>query len=77
MKVATPLLLMGVWPRIVVPSSNVTTPVKPPRPEIVGFTVAVNVTGCPNEAGPGDDVSVVVVADSCTVWFSMAVPLLK
>ena len=40
-------------PKLVVPSMNVTVPVGTGRPEVVGDTVAVNVTGWPNVEGLG------------------------
>jgi hypothetical protein len=58
-KVADPVLSVPVA-NVVVPSLKVTVPVGVPLP-VVGVTVAVNVTLCPNTLGFLDDSRVVVV----------------
>jgi hypothetical protein len=58
--VACPEALSVPMPIVVVPSSNVTVPVGVPVP-LLGVTVAVKVTDCPNVLGFGDEVRSVVV----------------
>jgi hypothetical protein len=66
MKVAVPLLTV-LLPNRVPPSRNVTVPVAAP-----GVTVAVRVTGWPNEAGLGETVRTVVVFPLATVSITVA-----
>src|SRR5438132_11068028 len=58
--------------RTVLPSRRVTIPVGVPP---VPVTVAVIVTVCPNGAGFGDAVTLVVDAAAWTFWTSRALPL--
>jgi hypothetical protein len=44
LNVARPLLLIGLMPRIVVPSWIVTVPVGVPAPGAIALTLAVNIT---------------------------------
>ena len=73
--VATPLPLSAVVPSVKAPSMNVTVPVAPDG----GFTVAENVTCCPNADGLSDDVTVVVVpivlADTVCVSAAEVLPV--
>ena len=62
--VALPALSVPV-PRVVAPSLNVTVPVA-----VLGVTVAVNVTDCPNVEGLVPDVTAVVLAATPTVCVS-------
>src|SRR5437899_902710 len=51
---------------------NVTAPVGVPAPGAVTATVAVKVTGSPNEDGLADDTRAVVVSAGLTIWSSGA-----
>ena len=68
---ATPLPFTLTVPKTVVPSLNVTEPVKP-LPE-AGVTVAVKVTFCPEFDGFGDEVTAVLVVSLLTVRVPEAV----
>ena len=67
LKVALPELRVP-WPRTVAPSRKVTVPAGVPVP--VDFTVAVNVTFCPNTDGSAEDVRVVVEPKALTTWIT-------
>ena len=68
-KVATPLGLRVPVPKVEAPSLKVTVPVG--VPEVVDFTVAVNVTVCLNDDGFADEVTVVVLPALFTVCVSV------
>ena len=58
--VASPALSVGA-PNVVPPSRKVTVPVGVPTPGTTALTVAVNVTGCPEQIGVTEEPSAVVV----------------
>ena len=64
-------------PMALPPSLNVTTPVGVPTPAPAAFTVAVNVTLCPNTDALGDDVTVVVVLAGLTVCTMLPLLVVK
>ena len=65
-KVAWPDPFRVLVPRDVAPSKNSTEPAGMPAPGATTFTVAVNVTDCPNFDGFADDATDVVVSAFCT-----------
>src|SRR3954454_21817966 len=75
--VATPLPLRATGaPRLVVPFLNCTLPVGVAVDGAVAVTVAVIVTGEPNEDGLGEALTVVVVSAWPTAWPPAREPLL-
>lgn len=71
LRVADPELSAPV-PSVVVPSLKVTVPVGVPAPGASAFTIAVNVTGCPNTEGLVELASDVVVLAVFTVCVKIA-----
>jgi hypothetical protein len=65
--VASPLLRVTAVHNAAVPFLNVTVPVGVLLP-LVAATVAVNVTLCPTVDGSSDDVTLVVVATTVTLF---------
>ena len=57
---AWPVLFSAPVPRVFAPSLKVTVPVGVPTPAVPAFTVAVNVTGCPDTEGLTEEVTPVV-----------------
>src|SRR5580658_2184914 len=70
LKVATPEPFNVAVPRTVVPSSKVTVPVGVPEPGALAVTVVVNVTDWPKSDGLADELTLVLVPSSPTVWLT-------
>ena len=61
---------MSRVPRVLLPSLKVTVPVA-----VLGVTLAVNVTDCPNTEVPVEDERTVTVLTGLTVWVTTALVL--
>src|ERR1700683_1825264 len=70
LKLATPEPFSVAVPSTVVPSSKVTVPVGVPEPGALAVTVVVNVTDWPKSDGFVDELTLVLVPSSPTVWLT-------